>query len=186
MSGRVERSATERARRASCGDDLGASPREGAGLGRPDHDTKNGLELAIDIALQASPDHPWVTEHPEWFTTLLDGTIAHAENPPKKYQDIYPLNFDNDPEGIYLEMLRVFRVWMGFGIKIFRVDNPHTKPLPFWERLIAEVLAEDRAGPAKEFHARVLQEQGRQSNALMWIAVLLAVQLGVTLYLLLH
>ena len=104
---------------------------------------KNGLELAIDIALQASPDHPWVTEHPEWFTTLLDGSIAYAENPPKKYQDIYPLNFDNDPEGIYQEMLRVFRVWMGFGIKIFRVDNPHTKPLPFWERLIAELLAED-------------------------------------------
>ncbi len=104
---------------------------------------KNGLELAIDIALQASPDHPWVTEHPEWFTTLLDGTIAYAENPPKKYQDIYPLNFDNDPEGIYQEMLRVFRVWMGYGIKIFRVDNPHTKPLPFWERLIAEILAED-------------------------------------------
>ena len=105
--------------------------------------SKNGLELAIDIALQASPDHPWVTEHPEWFTTLLDGSIAYAENPPKKYQDIYPLNFDNDPEGIYQEMLRVFRVWMGFGIKIFRVDNPHTKPLPFWERLIAELLAED-------------------------------------------
>ena len=105
--------------------------------------TQNGLELAIDIALQASPDHPWVTEHPEWFTTLPDGSIAYAENPPKKYQDIYPLNFDNDPEGIYQEMLRIFRVWMGFGIKIFRVDNPHTKPLAFWERLITEVLAED-------------------------------------------
>ena len=104
---------------------------------------KNGLELAIDIALQASPDHPWVTQHPEWFTTLLDGSIAYAENPPKKYQDIYPLNFDNDPEGSYQEMLRVFRVWMGFGIKIFRVDNPHTKPLAFWERLIAEVLGDD-------------------------------------------
>nr|WP_235928985.1 alpha-1,4-glucan--maltose-1-phosphate maltosyltransferase [Marisediminicola senii] len=103
----------------------------------------NGLELALDIALQASPDHPWVTEHPEWFTTLPDGSIAHAENPPKKYQDIYPLNFDNDPEGIYDEMLRVFRVWIGFGIKIFRVDNPHTKPLAFWERIIAEILADD-------------------------------------------
>ncbi len=104
---------------------------------------KNGLELAIDIALQASPDHPWVTEHPEWFTTLPDGSIAYAENPPKKYQDIYPLNFDNDPEGVYAEMLRIFRVWLGYGIKIFRVDNPHTKPLRFWEWLIAEILAED-------------------------------------------
>ncbi len=103
---------------------------------------QHGLELAIDIALQASPDHPWVSEHPEWFTTLPDGSIAYAENPPKKYQDIYPLNFDNDPEGIYVEMLRVFRVWLGFGIRIFRVDNPHTKPLAFWERLIAEILAE--------------------------------------------
>ncbi|MFP7833844.1 alpha-1,4-glucan--maltose-1-phosphate maltosyltransferase [Marisediminicola sp. LYQ134] len=104
---------------------------------------QSGLELAIDIALQASPDHPWVTEHPEWFTTLPDGTIAYAENPPKKYQDIYPLNFDNDPEGIYQEMLRIFRVWLGYGIKIFRVDNPHTKPLQFWERLIAEILDDD-------------------------------------------
>ncbi len=104
---------------------------------------ENGLELAIDIALQASPDHPWVTEHPEWFTTLPDGSIAFAENPPKKYQDIYPLNFDNDPDGIYQEMLRVFRHWLGLGIKIFRVDNPHTKPLAFWERLITQVLDDD-------------------------------------------
>jgi len=104
---------------------------------------QNGLELALDIALQASPDHPWVTEHPEFFTTLPDGSIAFAENPPKKYQDIYPLDFDNDPEGIYREMLRVFRVWLGHGIRIFRVDNPHTKPLWFWERLIAEILAEE-------------------------------------------
>ncbi|MEY2850027.1 MAG: hypothetical protein RI885_2694 [Actinomycetota bacterium] len=104
---------------------------------------QHGLELAIDIALQASPDHPWVTEHPQFFTTLPDGSIAFAENPPKKYQDIYPLNFDNDPEGIYQEMLRVFRVWLAFGITIFRVDNPHTKPLAFWERLIAEILDEN-------------------------------------------
>lgn len=98
-----------------------------------------GLEVALDLALQASPDHPWVTEHPEWFTTRADGTIAYAENPPKKYQDIYPLNFDNDPEGIYAEMLRVVRVWIDHGVTLFRVDNPHTKPLWFWERLIAEV-----------------------------------------------
>ncbi|SJN17791.1 Alpha-amylase [Microbacterium esteraromaticum] len=103
----------------------------------------NGLEVALDLALQASPDHPWVAAHPEWFTTLPDGSIAYAENPPKKYQDIYPLNFDNDPEGIYAEMLRVVMHWVGQGVKIFRVDNPHTKPLQFWEWLIAEVNRED-------------------------------------------
>ena len=97
------------------------------------------LEIALDIALQASPDHPWVTEHPEFFTTLPDGSIAYAENPPKKYQDIYPLNFDNDPEGSYLEMRRIFQVWIDRGIRIFRVDNPHTKPLGFWERLLHDV-----------------------------------------------
>lgn len=104
---------------------------------------KEGLEIALDLALQASPDHPWVTEHPEWFTTLPDGTIAYAENPPKKYQDIYPLNFDNDLEGIYDEMLRIVQHWVRQGVKIFRVDNPHTKPLQFWEWLIAVVNAED-------------------------------------------
>jgi len=102
-----------------------------------------GLEVALDLALQASPDHPWVTEHPAWFTTRADGTIAHAENPPKKYQDIYPLNFDNDPEGIYTEVLRIVRHWISHGVTIFRVDNPHTKPLPFWERLLTEVAASD-------------------------------------------
>lgn len=104
---------------------------------------EHGMELAIDIALQASPDHPWVTTHPELFTTLPDGSIAFAENPPKKYQDIYPLNFDNDPEGSYREMLRVMRVWLGLGVKIFRVDNPHTKPLVFWERLIHQVMRDE-------------------------------------------
>jgi starch synthase (maltosyl-transferring) len=102
-----------------------------------------GLEVAMDLALQTSPDHPWVTEHPEWFTRRADGTIAYAENPPKKYQDIYPLNFDNDPEGIYAEVLRIVRHWMSHGIRIFRVDNPHTKPLPFWERLLAEIAGTD-------------------------------------------
>jgi len=95
-----------------------------------------GLEIALDLALQASPDHPWVKEHPEWFTTRADGSIAYAENPPKKYQDIYPLNFDNDPAGIYAEMLRIVRLWMSHGVRIFRVDNPHTKPLRFWEWLL--------------------------------------------------
>jgi starch synthase (maltosyl-transferring) len=104
---------------------------------------KEGLEVALDLALQASPDHPWVAEHPEWFTVLPDGTIAYAENPPKKYQDIYPINFDTDPAGIYAEVLRVVRHWIAQGVKIFRVDNPHTKPLQFWEWLIATVNADD-------------------------------------------
>jgi starch synthase (maltosyl-transferring) len=102
-----------------------------------------GLEIAMDLAIQTSPDHPWVTEHPEWFTKRADGTIAYAENPPKRYQDIYPVNFDNDPEGIYAEVLRIVRHWMSHGVRIFRVDNPHTKPLPFWERLLAEIADTD-------------------------------------------
>ena len=102
-----------------------------------------GMEVAIDLALQASPDHPWVKEHQEWFVTRADGSIAYAENPPKKYQDIYPINFDLDPEGIYAEVLRVVKLWMGHGVRIFRVDNPHTKPLRFWERLLAEVRVTD-------------------------------------------
>lgn len=102
-----------------------------------------GIEVALDLALQAAPDHPWVAEHPEWFTTLPDGTIAYAENPPKKYQDIYPINFDNDPEGIGAEVLRIVRHWIAQGVRIFRVDNPHTKPLQFWEWLIATVNTEN-------------------------------------------
>ncbi|NEE00944.1 alpha-1,4-glucan--maltose-1-phosphate maltosyltransferase [Phytoactinopolyspora halotolerans] len=102
-----------------------------------------GLEVALDLALQASPDHPWVTAHPEWFTTRADGSIAYAENPPKKYQDIYPLNFDNDPEGIYREIRRIVRHWMAHGVRVFRVDNPHTKPVSFWQRLLADVRRTD-------------------------------------------
>jgi starch synthase (maltosyl-transferring) len=93
---------------------------------------KNGIEVALDFALQASPDHPWVKEHPEFFTHRLDGTIAYAENPPKKYQDIYPINFDNDYKAILEESLKTLRFWIGKGISIFRVDNPHTKPVHFW------------------------------------------------------
>ncbi|WP_405166964.1 alpha-1,4-glucan--maltose-1-phosphate maltosyltransferase [Nocardia sp. NBC_01499] len=102
-----------------------------------------GLEVALDLALQCAPDHPWVAAHPEWFTTLPDGTIAFAENPPKKYQDIYPVNFDNDPDGLYAEVLRVVRHWIALGVKIFRVDNPHTKPADFWEWLIGTVRRTD-------------------------------------------
>ena len=102
-----------------------------------------GMEVALDLALQCAPDHPWVSEHPEWFTTRADGRIAYAENPPKKYQDIYPMNFDNDPDGIRAEVLRVVRHWMGEGVRIFRVDNPHTKPLDFWHWLIWEVKKTD-------------------------------------------
>lgn len=103
---------------------------------------ENGLEVALDLALNASPDHPWVTEHPEWFVRLPDGSIAYAENPPKKYQDIYPVYFDTDPVGVYAEVLRVVRHWIAQGVTIFRVDNPHTKPLEFWEWLIATINAE--------------------------------------------
>lgn len=103
----------------------------------------NNLEIALDLALQAAPDHPWVEAHPEWFTTRADGTIAYAENPPKKYQDIYPINFDNDPEGIYAEIVRVVRHWMAQGVRIFRVDNPHTKPLWVWDRLIGDINGTD-------------------------------------------
>lgn len=102
-----------------------------------------GLEVALDLALQCAPDHPWVAAHPEWFTTRADGSIAYAENPPKKYQDIYPVNFDNDPEGIAAEVLRVVRLWMSHGVRTFRVDNPHTKPVAFWQWLLAEVRRTD-------------------------------------------
>lgn len=97
---------------------------------------KQGLEVALDIALQASPDHPWVKEHPEWFNVRADGTIAYAENPPKKYQDIYPLNFDKDPKGLGDAIRDVLQVWIDHGVTLFRVDNPHTKPLNFWQETL--------------------------------------------------
>jgi starch synthase (maltosyl-transferring) len=101
-----------------------------------------GIEIALDFALQASPDHPWVKSNPEWFTKRADGTVAYAENPPKKYQDIFPINFDNDPEGFYHEALRILKLWISRGVRIFRVDNPHTKPVNFWEWIIGEINAE--------------------------------------------
>jgi starch synthase (maltosyl-transferring) len=99
-----------------------------------------GIELALDIAFQCSPDHPWVTEHPEWFKHRADGTIQYAENPPKKYQDIYPLDFESsDWEGLWNALRDVFLFWIEQGVRIFRVDNPHTKAFPFWEWMIAGV-----------------------------------------------
>ncbi|KAA0935053.1 alpha-1,4-glucan--maltose-1-phosphate maltosyltransferase [Streptomyces apricus] len=105
--------------------------------------TSLGLEVALDFALQCSPDHPWVEKHPEWFQHRADGTIAYAENPPKKYQDIYPISFDADLPGLVRETLGILRFWMGHGVRIFRVDNPHTKPVVFWEQVIADINRTD-------------------------------------------
>jgi starch synthase (maltosyl-transferring) len=100
----------------------------------------NGLEVALDFAAQCSPDHPWVREHPEWFRHRPDGTIKYAENPPKKYQDIYPLDFDTaDRAGLYRALRDVVLFWAARGVRVFRVDNPHTKPQSFWGWLISEV-----------------------------------------------
>ncbi len=99
-----------------------------------------GLEVALDLALQCAPDHPYITEHPNWFTWRPDGTIAYAENPPKRYQDIVPINFETeDWKNLWLELKSIFIFWIEKGVQIFRVDNPHTKPFPFWEWCIAEV-----------------------------------------------
>ncbi|NUP37957.1 MAG: alpha-1,4-glucan--maltose-1-phosphate maltosyltransferase [Streptomyces sp.] len=101
------------------------------------------MEVALDFALQCSPDHPWVDKHPEWFHRRADGTIAYAENPPKKYQDIYPIAFDTDFTGLVRETERVLRFWMSHGVRIFRVDNPHTKPVVFWEKVIGDINRTD-------------------------------------------
>ena len=103
------------------------------------HAHELGLEVALDFALQCSPDHPWVKQHPNWFRTKPDGTIAFAENPPKKYQDIYPIDFNADMEGIEAEVERIMDLWVKAGVTIFRVDNPHTKPVRFWQDVIAAV-----------------------------------------------
>ncbi len=104
---------------------------------------EHGLELALDIAFQCSPDHPWVREHPEWFRRRPDGGIQYAENPPKKYQDIYPLDFETrDPEGLWQALRGVFEHWIAEGVRIFRVDNPHTKSFAFWEWCVAELARE--------------------------------------------
>ncbi len=105
---------------------------------------EHGIEIALDIAFQCSPDHPWVKEHPAWFRHRPDGTIKYAENPPKKYQDIYPINFESDDwQGLWRGLRDVFLFWVEHGVKIFRVDNPHTKAFPFWEWCIREVWDRD-------------------------------------------
>jgi starch synthase (maltosyl-transferring) len=103
---------------------------------------EQGMEIALDFAMQCSADHPWLKEHPEWFNHRPDGTLKYAENPPKKYQDIYNLNFDSeDWRGLWDALRDVVLLWVDRGVRVFRVDNPHTKPLPFWEWLIADVRA---------------------------------------------
>jgi len=101
---------------------------------------RHGIEIALDFAINCSPDHPYLKQHPDWFSKRPDGTIKFAENPPKKYEDIYPINFESaDYKSIWKEMLRIFLFWAHRGVKIFRVDNPHTKPFAFWQWVIAEV-----------------------------------------------
>jgi starch synthase (maltosyl-transferring) len=105
---------------------------------------RHGLEIALDLAYQASPDHPYAKEHPEWFRQRPDGTLKYAENPPKRYQDIYPLNFETDAwPSLWTELRDVVLFWVEHGVRIFRVDNPHTKPFRFWEWLIADVQQRD-------------------------------------------
>ena len=102
--------------------------------------SRRNIQIALDIAFQCSPDHPYVKEHPKWFRWRPDGTVQYAENPPKKYQDIYPFEFDSeDWKGLWEELKSVFEFWIGHGVKIFRVDNPHTKPFEFWEWCISEI-----------------------------------------------
>jgi len=123
-----------------------------------------GIEIALDIAFQASPDHPYVGEHPEWFLKRPDGTIQYAENPPKKYQDIYPFHFENEAwKELWNELRDVFLFWAGKGVRIFRVDNPHTKPLPFWQWVIAEVRA-------KYGDALFLAEAFTRPKIMYWLA----------------
>jgi starch synthase (maltosyl-transferring) len=105
---------------------------------------ESGCEICIDFAIQTSPDHPWLAAHPEWFNRRPDGTLKYAENPPKRYQDIYNVNFDSeDRQGLWEALRDVVQVWVDRGVKVFRVDNPHTKPVPFWEWLIADIRSRD-------------------------------------------
>ncbi|MBD2703597.1 alpha-1,4-glucan--maltose-1-phosphate maltosyltransferase [Spirosoma sp. BT702] len=128
-----------------------------------------GMEVAMDLAIQCSPDHPWAQEHPEWFKKRPDGTIQYAENPPKKYQDIYPVYFETDDwQNLWQELKRVLLVWASWGVRIVRVDNPHTKPFAFWEWVIAEVKKEfpDMLFLAEAFtKPKVMQELGKRGFA---------------------
>ncbi len=101
---------------------------------------RQGMEVALDYALQCAPDHPYVKEHPQWFKWRPDGTVQYAENPPKKYQDVLPINFENDDwQNLWKELKSIIDFWIDKGVTIFRVDNPHTKPFVFWEWMIGEV-----------------------------------------------
>lgn len=128
-----------------------------------------GMEVAMDLAIQCSPDHPWVTEHPEWFKKRPDGSIQYAENPPKKYQDIYPIYFETeDWQNLWEELKRILLVWGSWGVRIIRVDNPHTKPFGFWEWVIAEVkkVYPDMIFLAEAFtKPKVMQELGKRGFA---------------------
>lgn len=123
------------------------------------------IEIAMDLAIQCSPDHPWVKDHPEWFKILPDGTIKYAENPPKKYQDIYPVNFETENwQALWQELKSVILTWAEWGVKIIRVDNPHTKAFGFWEWVIAEVKADypDMIFLAEAFTLpKVMQQLGK-------------------------
>ncbi|HET9983461.1 MAG TPA: alpha-1,4-glucan--maltose-1-phosphate maltosyltransferase [Longimicrobiales bacterium] len=124
--------------------------------------TRLGIMVALDYALQCSPDHPWVREHPEWFFVRPDGTIKYAENPPKKYEDIYPLNFwCDDRQGLWDACRDVLLFWIAHGVRVFRVDNPHTKPFAFWEWIIAEV---HRRHPDVVFLAEAFTRPKRMKN----------------------
>ncbi|GAB3708988.1 alpha-1,4-glucan--maltose-1-phosphate maltosyltransferase [Spirosoma flavus] len=128
-----------------------------------------GMEVAMDLAIQCSPDHPWAKDHPEWFKKRPDGTIQYAENPPKKYQDIYPVYFETDDwQNLWQELKRILLVWASWGVRIVRVDNPHTKPFVFWEWVIAEVKKEfpDMLFLAEAFtKPKVMQELGKRGFA---------------------
>ncbi|WP_374999772.1 maltotransferase domain-containing protein [Aeromicrobium sp. CTD01-1L150] len=102
-----------------------------------------GLEVALDLVLQCSPDHPWVAEHPEWFIHRADGTLARAQDPPTRHEDVCPLDFDSDPAGLYLEVLRIVRTWIERGVRIFRVATVHTNPVAFWQQLLHDVRMSD-------------------------------------------
>ena len=120
------------------------SARSRSSTGSSPRARKHGVEIALDFAIQCSPDHPWLKEHPEWFHRRPDGTLKYAENPPKRYQDIYNVNFDSPArEELWAALRDVVLFWVGHGVQVFRVDNPHTKPLAFWEWLIREVRAVD-------------------------------------------